>query len=202
MEKIDIIKTIKDGCTLGIKNFLPLLLLVVLYVLTVWIPYLNVGTTIGLYKAIVAIGKGEKVDPVSLFDKANFAYFGDYFLLTGLTVVGTCAAFAFVFVPAIILGIAWMFATYFLVDKGVSALKALRLSYKATLGEKWRIFAIQILFCLAVGIVCCILGLIPKVGGVLVFLAGLVLSAIWVAVISVMYNHFSKKADELIGQVD
>ena len=51
-EKLDIMQTIKDGVQYGLKNFFPLLLMVLLYVVTVWIPYLNVGTTIGFYKAI------------------------------------------------------------------------------------------------------------------------------------------------------
>ena len=200
MEKIDIINTLKDGWQKGIKNVLPLLLMVILYLITIWIPYLNVGTTVGFYKAIVRIGKGEQIDPLSIFNRANYAYFGDYFLLSGLTTMGTCAALAFMFVPAVILALAWSFATFFLVDKGVSPLKALGLSYKATLGEKWRIFAILLIFCLALTLVTCILSLIPAVGGLLAFLAVIFCSAIMTAVLSVMYNHFSAKADALLAK--
>ena len=84
-EKLDIIKTIKDGVQYGLKNFFPLLLMVILYFVTFWIPYLNVGTTIGLYKAIIGIGRGETIDPVSIFSKENFRNIGNFFLLEGLS---------------------------------------------------------------------------------------------------------------------
>ena len=101
--KINVMDTIKDGFQLAIKNVLPLILLVILYVITVWIPYLNVGTTIGLYKAVIAMSRGEVVDPVSIFDKENFKFFGNFFLLMGFMSMGITAATAFMFVPGIIL---------------------------------------------------------------------------------------------------
>ena len=80
-EKLDIMKTFRDGVRYGLKNFLPLLLMVILYMVTIWIPYLNVGTTIGFYKAIIGIGRGETIDPTSIFAKENFANIGGFFLL-------------------------------------------------------------------------------------------------------------------------
>ena len=195
MEKIDIIKTIKDGCTLGFKNFWMLLLTALLFVITCWIPYVNVGTTVGFYKAIIAIGRGEKIDPLAIFNKENYAYFSDFFLLMGLSTMGYVVAFFMGLLP--VMAIAWMFAMFFLIDKKLPALKALGLSYKATLGEKWRILAILLLCGLAFGIASCILGLIPYLGGLLVFAASIVFMAIMMAVESIMYNHFSQKADAI-----
>ena len=195
MEKIDIIKTIKDGCTLGFKNFWPIFLTVLLYAITCWIPYVNIGTTVGLYKAIIAIGRGEKIEPTAIFKKENYAYFSDFFLLMGLMCMGMLVAGLLFLAP--VMAIAWMFAFFFLIDKKLPALKAINLSYKATLGEKWRIFAILLLCGLAIGIVSCILGLIPFLGGLLVFCATLIFMAIMMAVESVMFNHFNKKADAI-----
>ena len=48
-QKLQIKQTIMDGVQYGLKNVASLLLMVVLYILTFWIPYLNVGTTIGVY---------------------------------------------------------------------------------------------------------------------------------------------------------
>jgi hypothetical protein len=84
--KINVMDTIKDGIQLALKNVLFLILLVILYVLTVWIPYLNVGTTVGLYKAVIAMSRGEVVDPVSIFDKDNFKFFGKYYISMPLTI--------------------------------------------------------------------------------------------------------------------
>ena len=199
-EKLDIMKTIRDGIQYGLKNFLPLLLMVLLYFITFWIPYLNVGTTIGVYKAIIGIGRGETIDPVSIFDKNNFKNLGGFFLLLGFVTVGTAAAALFMFFPALVIGIAWSFAIYFLIDKKVSPLKALALSYDSTYGNKWRIFFLGLLCGLACGIVCGILGAIPKIGPVLAIIGGLLCAAIMVAVEGVMYDFFSKKAVLIMAQ--
>ena len=199
-EKLDIMKTIKDGVQYGLKNFLPLFLMVVLYMITIWIPYLNVGTTIGLYKAIIGIGRGETIDPVSIFSKDNFKNLGGFFLLLGLLSMGISAAALFMLIPAIVMGIAWSFAIYFLIDKKVHPLKALGLSYDTTYGNKWRIFFVGLLCGLACCIICGILGAIPKIGPVLALIAALLCTAIVVAIDGVMYDFFSKKADLILAE--
>ena len=195
--KINVMDTIKDGFQLAIKNVLPLILLVILYVITVWIPYLNVGTTIGLYKAVIAMSRGEVVDPVSIFDKENFKFFGNFFLLMGFMSMGITAATAFMFVPGIILSLAWGFAFYLLIDKGVSPLKSLTASYDITLGEKWRLFFISLLVGLIIGLISGIFSLIPKVGFVFVILVVIVGVAYGVAVEALMYRHFADKYEAM-----
>ena len=199
-EKLDIVKTIGDGIRYGLKNFFPLLLMVILYMVTVWIPYLNVGTTIGLYKAVIGIGRGETIDPTSIFAKENFHNLSGFFLLLGLLYIGTVVAMMFMLIPGIVMGIAWGFAIYFFLDKKVSPLKSLQLSYDTTYGNKWRIFFVGFLTALAIGLVCGLLGAIPKVGGVLAILAAIVCSAIAVAIEGVMYDFFSKKADTILAE--
>ena len=198
-EKLDIMGTIREGIRYGFKNFLPLLLMVVLYILTIWIPYLNVGTTIGLYKAVIGIGRGETIDPVAIFDKDNFKNLGGFFLLKGLVAVGTIAAAFFMLFPALVISIAWSFAVFFLIDKKVSPLKALSLSYDSTYGNKWRIFFTGLLCAFLIGLVSGILGAIPKIGPALSIIVSLLSGAIMVAVEGVMYNYFSQKADLLIA---
>ena len=199
-EKLDIMKTIKDGVQYGLKNFFPLLLMVILYFLTFWIPYLNVGTTIGLYKAIIGIGRGETIDPVSIFSKDNFKDLGNFFLLMGLVSIGTVAAAAFMLFPALVISIAWSFAIYFLIDKHVSPLKALRLSYDSTFGNKWRIFFTGLICAIAIGVVMGVLCAIPKVGPVLAVIGMLLCLAIIVSVDGVMYDFFSRKADVILEE--
>ena len=199
-EKLDIMQTIKDGVRYGLKNFLPLLLMVILYLVTVWIPYLNVGTTIGLYKAVIAIGRGETIDPTAIFAKENFKDLSGFFLLLGLLYMGVTVACFFMFIPGLVMSIAWGFAIYFFLDKKVSPLKALRLSYDTTYGNKWRIFFLGILCGIIVGILCSIFALIPKAGAVLVILVAIFCMAIVVAIQGVMYNFFSKKADDILAE--
>ena len=201
-EKLDIMQTIKDGVQYGLKNFFPLLLMVILYVVTVWIPYLNVGTTIGFYKAIIGIGRGETIDPVAIFSKDNFKNLSGFFLLLGLLYIGIVVAFFFMFIPGMVMSIAWGFAVYFFIDKKVSPLKSLQLSYDTTFGNKWRIFFTELLCGILISIICCIFVAIPKVGAVLAGIATVLCSAIMVAVEGVMYDFFSKKADDILNKKD
>ena len=199
-EKLDIIQTIGDGVRYGLKNFLPLLLTMLLYLVTIWIPWLNVGTTIGLYKAIIRVGRGESVDPAAIFDKKNFEGLSGFFLLFGLLHAGIMVATCFMIIPGIVMGIAWGFSLYFLIDKNVSPLKSLQLSYDATYGNKWRIFAVELLATILMFIIIGVLALIPKVGFILVILATVTCSAIVVAIEGVMYDFFSKKADAILAE--
>ncbi|MBQ7222760.1 MAG: hypothetical protein IJS02_04775 [Bacteroidales bacterium] len=197
--KLDIMKTIKDGVKYGLNNFLPLLCTVILYLLTCWIPYLNVGTTIGFYRIVIGIGRNQHIDPVSIFNKDNFQNLSGFFLLQGLVLVGTIAAAVFMLLPALIVGIAWGFAVYFYLDKGVSPLKSLQLSYDTTYGNKWRIFAVVLLACLAMSVVSALVALIPEVGKILSVVVSLLFSAVVVAINGVMYDFFSKKADSVLS---
>ena len=198
-QKLQIKQTLLDSVQYGIKNIGSLILMVILYIATVWIPYLNVGTTIGLYKAIIGIGRGEIINPTAIFDGENFENLGDFFLLQGFITVGITAAAAFMFFPAIVIGIAWGFAIYFFIDKGLSPQKCLKVSYKVTYGEKWTIFWIICILMLAISILSSIFAMIPKVGFIFVIAIAIIGVAVAVAVEGVMYAHFSAKADEMFG---
>ena len=199
-KKLEVIPTLTEACQLGIKNVVPLIFAVILFLLTVWIPYLNVGTTIGMNRLIIDMSHGKTIDPLSIFKKENFENWGGFFLLLGFLSVGLTAAFAFMIVPGIIMGIAWGFAIYIFLEKKVSPLKALILSDKATYGEKWTIFLVGLLLGIAACIVCAIFGAIPKVGPVLVFLAVIFLAAIAVALEATLYRHFSEKVDAILSE--
>lgn len=199
-EKLDIMQTIREGILYGLKNFFPLLLMVILYAVTVWIPYINIGTTIGLYKAVIGIGRGETIDPTAIFAKDNFKNLSGFFLLLGLLYMGITVACFFMLIPGLVMSIAWGFAVYFFLDKKVSPLKSLQLSYDSTFGNKWRIFLVGLLCGLLICVICGILTAIPKVGMVLCGVAAILFCAIMVAVEGVMYNFFSKKADEILSK--
>ena len=204
-QKLQIIPTIKAGIIYGLKNIPSLLGMVILYVLTVWIPYLNVGTTIGLQKAIIKIGRGEVINPLDIFAKENRQNLGDYFLLMGLMSMGVAGATAFMFIPGLVVSLAWGFAMYFFLDKGLSPTKALKVSYKSTDGEKWTIFWVVVLACMLFSIVGGLLfglsgikyvGWLFAILGVAVYL---IMFAALVAIEGVMYAHFSEKADEIFA---
>lgn len=201
MQKLNLKQTLTDGVKFGIKNFPSLIGMIALYLITVWIPYLNVGTTIGLYHAIIDISKGKIVNPLSIFDKKHFEQMGDFFLLSGLVNMGKGIAFLFMIIPGIVIGIAWRYSIYILLEFKKNTTEAIHLSEKVTYGEKATIFGIQVLFWIAVGIVSGIFALIPKVGKVFAFIIMILAVAIFVAVEAVMYRHFAEKIEGELAPV-
>lgn len=61
--KITVMGVIQEGIGVGLKNSLSLLGAIVLWILTIWIPYINVGTTIAIYTIPVALSKGKVISP-------------------------------------------------------------------------------------------------------------------------------------------
>lgn len=193
-KKLDFMATLKETIDYGIKNVASLLLMAVLYVLTVWIPYLNVGTTIGLYKGIVEISEGKILNPMILFDKQNFENIGNFFMLVGIMYVAIIPAYLMGIIPGIVLAIAWGFAILFMIDKGTTPVQSLKVSYDATYGEKWTIFFLYLAVGFGCGIIGGLLGSIPKIGWLFLIIVTVLTVAMMIALQAVLYKHFCAKA--------
>ncbi len=141
--KITVFGVIPEGFNIGVKNALSLLGAVILYILTIWIPFINVGTTIAMASLPVALSKGKIVSPTFIFDAKYRKYMGEYFTLIGLMSIAILPALLFMIVPGIIIAIGWSLAIYILLDKEVAPGEAMIQSNKATYGYKWTIFAIS-----------------------------------------------------------
>ncbi|MFR5768563.1 MAG: hypothetical protein ACLUFW_11850 [Alistipes sp.] len=53
MKKLDFAETLKDSIEIGVKNAPPIVVAVTLWLVTIWIPYLNIGTTIAFITFVV-----------------------------------------------------------------------------------------------------------------------------------------------------
>ena len=145
-KKLAVIFTIKDGIAIGIKNIVPILVNVLLWVLTVWIPYLNVGTTIGLSVGIIAMAsRGEVISMTEIFNPKYRKYMGEFFLTSGFICLGVSIGTLFLFIPGIVIAIAWSLALMLLIDKEKGPMESISLSNKLTYGYKWRIFGVYII---------------------------------------------------------
>ena len=195
--KLDFGATLGDAFRTGFQNILNLLLTILLYGITLWIPYLNIATTIGLYRIIIALAHEETFSPTDIFKKENFQPIGDFFLLLGFQTAGIGAAAFFLFFPAMVLSIAWQYSTYFLLDRGVSPLRALKLSFDVTRGEKWSIFFIGLVYGFCICLVCGLLFAIPKVGPFLGGIAYFVALPLFISLQAVLYRYFFDKAVEM-----
>jgi len=154
MNKLAVAATIKDGIGIGTRNIGPILVNVLLYIVTIWIPYINVGTTIGLMAGIVSkASRGEPIPMTEIFDPKYRKYMGEFFLTSGLIGVGVGIGTFFLIIPGIVIGLAWSLAILLVIDKGKNPTEAIMLSNNCTYGYKAKMFGIYFLVCLLFSVV-------------------------------------------------
>ena len=163
-KKINIMATLKDGVAIAGLNFLSLILVTLLYLVTIWIPYLNVGTTIAMSSLPAELAKGNMINPLFIFDGKYRKNMGEFFILVALEGGAIIAGILFGIIPGIVISIAWSFATVLFVDKNLNALEALRESNSLTYGNKWRIFGAKFLVVICLEIVTAIISFIFGLG--------------------------------------
>ena len=195
-KKITVFSVIPEGISIGLKNSVSLLGAIVLYLLTIWIPYLNVGTTIAMATIPIELAKGKVFSPTFIFDAKYRKFMGEYFILIGLMIMAIYLAFLFLIIPGIVLSISWGLAVYILLDKGASPMQALRQSNEATYGYKWTIFGVNVVVGLAIGILGGILSLIPYLGTILYIAVIILAIAILLGCETVIYKKLVLDGDE------
>ena len=165
-KKINIMATLKDGVAIAGLNFLSLILVTLLYIITIWIPYLNVGTTIAMSSLPAELAKGNMINPLFIFESKYRRNMGEFFILMALMTGAISVGFMFMGIPGLVISIAWNYAVVLFVDKDMSALDSLRESNRITYGNKWRIFGAEFLIAFALGIVVAIIGGIFGIGNI------------------------------------
>jgi hypothetical protein len=166
--RLDFLTVLKEGFEYGMKNIPSLLGAIVLWLVTIWIPYVNVGTTIAISTLPLQLSRGEVFSPLSIFDKKYYRYMGEFFLTSGFMMVGILGAATFLFFPAIAVSFAWSLAILLLLDKGLNAAEAIRQSNKLTYGNKWTMFFVSFVLGFAYSVVCLIMTVLlrPLIGAV------------------------------------
>jgi len=163
--KLSVNSIITGGIEIGLKNSLAIIVNYILWILTCWIPYINVGTTIGLTVGIIAkASKGEIISVVEIFNPEYRKYMGEYFLTSGLLSVGIVLGMAFMIGPGIAITLAWSQALFLTIDKGKNPMEAISLSNKVTYGKKGTIFLAYLVVFLVIGVISAVLSLIPGIG--------------------------------------
>ena len=137
-----------------------------LWLVTIWVPYINIGTTIAISLLPVELAKGNVINPVSIFDSKYRRYMGEYLITAGLMVIPIYIAFIFMIVPGIVLSLSWALSFYFLLAKGKNPMQAIKASNDATYGSKWTMFFVMLVFGIIVGIVLGVFGAICSAIGV------------------------------------
>lgn len=160
-KRLDFGQTLQGAIQIGIKNAMTVIGAAILYAITVWIPYLNIGTTIAFFTVLpVKLAKGESFSPTEIFDAKYRENMTDFFLVLGLFNAGVGFAFLLAFIPGIVITYAWMFSAVLVINKGMKPIEAINASYKATYGSKWIIFFAYLVLGVAIWIISLILGVI------------------------------------------
>ena len=191
-KKITIGSVLSNGMQLGIKNAASLLGCIILWILTSWIPYINIGTTIGLCCLPLEMAKGNVISPTSIFDKKYFKYMGEFFLTVSFMYTGILMGTIFFVIPGMVISIAWSLAVLFVIDKGVNPMEGLSMSNKATMGYKWTIYLSQFIMGIIISVACVIFLLIPYIGWLFMLIAVIVSIAIVLGMNAYIYSKLSK----------
>ena len=148
--EFSVVSILTEGIPLGIKNFVTIFGAAILWLLTFWIPYLNVGTTIAVSTMPMAIADNESPEgPTYIFDSKYRKYMGEYFILMGLMYMAIWTASVFLIIPGIVISLAWSQALYLLFDKQLNPIDALKESNEKTCGHKWTLFFVGLVFNMA-----------------------------------------------------
>lgn len=169
--KLSVGMIFNEGLQIALKNVASIFGAVILWVLTIWIPYINVGTTIAISTMPIELSKGNVMSPTSIFDKKYRRYMGEFFVTIGLMLPALWIATMFMVVPGIIIGLAWSLSIYLVLDKGINPAEAITKSNKLTLGYKWTMFFGKIAI-VAVPMVVVIIGM--AIGGTLGIIIALI----------------------------
>ena len=144
MKELRFSDAISTSFKLAINQFWSVLGAILLWILTIWIPYINVGTTIGLIRLQIKLGRGEKISADEIFNAENRKPMGKMFLLWSFMTTGIIIGTIFLIVPGIVLWYAWFLSSMLILDKKLDPIQAMSKSYDLTYGYKWLIFFITL----------------------------------------------------------
>ena len=193
-KKLNVIDTVKDGISIGIKNIGPILVNIILWLLTVWIPYLNVGTTIGLVVGIVSkASKDETIPFTEIFNPIYRKYMGEFFISSGLVGLGVAMGMFFFIIPGIVIGLAWCLTLLLVIDKRKNPTEAISLSNNCTYGNKFRIFGVYFLVGIVFTIALLILALIPFLGVLFVLAGSIFMGCTFIGLQASIYKQLTAK---------
>ena len=150
---LDFGDTLKDAIAIGVKNAPSVVAAIALWLVTIWIPYINIGTTIAVSLLPIELAKGNVVNPLEIFNARYRRYMGEFFITMGLMVFPIFIGVLFMVIPGIVLSIAWTLSYYFLIEKGKNPIQAIKASNDATYGSKWTMFFVSLVVGALFGIV-------------------------------------------------
>lgn len=193
MKKLSISAVYVDSLTMAFRNALSLIGAIVLWLLTIWIPYINVGTTIGIMALPLELSRGHIISPTAIFKAEYRKRMGEVFIYVALLYLAVFVGMLFLVIPGVVISIAFSMGIYIMLDYKVNPLEALTQSNELTYGNKWRMFFGSLLvglsICVVNAIVIYTLGRIPFLGVLFSFVVSIIGSAWSISLNAVYYRE-------------
>lgn len=151
-KRLDFATVLTDAWEIGTKHAPSIIAAVILFLLTVWIPYINMGTLIALTLLPVRLARDERIEALSIFRSEYRRRMGDFLLTAAFKQAAIVLGTAMLVVPGLVLAFSWKLAYWCLTEHGMNPLEAIRASADATYGSKWRLFFVffAVVFCAVV----------------------------------------------------
>jgi uncharacterized membrane protein len=106
--------------------------------------------------------------------------------------IGILGAMLFLFIPGIVVAMAWSLSILLVLDKGLNAAEAIRLSNKLTYGNKWTLFFVNAVLAIVYVILVVIFSLIPYLGVLLTICLFIVYFAATIGIQASIYGTLTK----------
>ena len=137
-------QTLSESFSIGFGNFGTCGLAILLWILTCWIPYLNLGTFYGITAMLNAWAKGEPFKATDIFDSKYRRMLPE--LLMTSTFSGILIFIGILMIiPAFVFILSTSLSTLIVIDRGYSPVEAIKESNRITYGSKWTMFGVQII---------------------------------------------------------
>ena len=147
-KRVDIAAAAADTFAIATRHAPSIIAAVILFLLTLWVPYVNLGTLIALTLLPVRLARDERIEALSIFRSEYRRRMGDFLLTAALKQAALALGTALLVIPGVVLALAWKPAYWCLAEHDKSPLEAIRAAEAATRGSKWRLFALFFAFTL------------------------------------------------------
>ena len=143
---ISFVDVIKSSLKIANKYKIKVILSYLLWLITFWIPYLNIGTTIGLKKMILKMSNDDFFSPIDIFNSEHRKNIDTFLILWFISSnIIIIASVVFLFFPGYVMYFALSQIYLLFVDKNLGAMESIKESYRITYGEKWQILFSKLL---------------------------------------------------------
>ena len=131
-KRVDIAAAAADTFAIATRHAPSIIAAVILFLLTLWVPYVNLGTLIALTLLPVRLARDERIEALSIFRSEYRRRMGDFLLTAALKLAALTLGTALLVIPGIVLALAWKPAYWCLAEHDKSPLEAIRAAEAAT----------------------------------------------------------------------